>query len=211
VKRIKLYVEGGGDSAEQKAQLRFGFDGLFGPIKVLARSQGVSFSIVCAGDRNMTHRAFANSREQDTLPVLLVDSEEGLPTGYQSTGKERIAILKKRDGWDFIESDGENVHFMVRCMETWIVADPNALARFYGQGFEKNQLPSRTDLEMESKRDVHDKLRTATRKSQKGEYQKLRHASKILPLLESKSVAGRCSHFARILKSLESIVLHPGL
>lgn len=203
MKRVVLYVEGGGDSADQKAQLRTGFDGLFLNLKELARGNGVSFRIVCAGDRNNAHKAFLNAQDKSSdVAFLLVDSEEGLPGAAKTSAGNRTAFLRKRDGWALSEDDEDRVHLMVCCMETWIVSDPETLGQFYGNGFNKGVLPARQNLEEESKKDVQDKLRRATSGSNKGEYQKLRHASQILPKLKSQTISARCQHFELIVSAL---------
>lgn len=38
LKDIVIYVEGGGDSAQQRAELRAGFDGLFNNVKTKAKA-----------------------------------------------------------------------------------------------------------------------------------------------------------------------------
>ena len=199
-----LYVEGGGDSADQKAQLRAGFDGLFKSAKELARTHGVSFRIVCAGDRNSAHGAYLNAKKNTDFALLLVDSEDEFPSNAKPIGKERIAFLTKRDGWWFPEEDAEQVHLMVRCMETWIIADAKALADFYGAKFDESQLPRRTNLEDEPKVDIQSKLRLATRNSSKGEYRKLAHASKLLSQLNADLLASKCSHFEIVMKALKN-------
>jgi len=49
VKRIVIYVEGGGDSTQQKSELRRGFDELFSVQRQAARTRGVSLTFVPAG------------------------------------------------------------------------------------------------------------------------------------------------------------------
>lgn len=197
-----LYVEGGGDSADQKAQLRTGFDGLFKSAKELARTHSVSFRIVCAGDRNSAHGAYLNAKKNTGFALLLVDSEDEFPSDAKPTGKERIAFLKKRDRWSFSKEDAEQVHLMVQCMETWIVADAKALADFYGAKFDGSQLPKKMNLEDEPKADIQNKLRLATRNSSKGEYRKLAHASKLLAQLNADSLASKCSLFEIVMKAI---------
>ena len=80
-------------------------------------------------------------------------------------------------------------------METWIVSDPEAVANFYGKGFLSRSLPNRTNLEEETKPDIFKKLKTATARTQKGEYAKIKHASKLLKLIAPINVAKRCSRF----------------
>ena len=85
---------------------------------------------------------------------------------------------------------------MVQCMEAWILADPDALDRFYGQKLKKAKLPARTNLEEESKLDIYSKLEAATKDTQKGSYGKIRHASELLGKIDPKKVAARCARFS---------------
>ena len=55
----------------------------------------------------------------------------------------------------------DSVHLMVQTMEAWIVADPDALAAYYGQGFRASALPSRPNLEEEDKDDILSALQRA--------------------------------------------------
>jgi len=198
---IAIYVEGGGDTADQKAELRQGLDRLLEEVKSKARAKRLGWKLVCAGGRQTAYEAFLNAlrTNQYAVNVLLVDSES--PIGPQTgdsfrDAAQRVAHLTARDGWDLAASPAERVHLMVQCMEAWIVADAEALAKYYGQGFASNVLPVRPNLEDEPKLDLYDKLARATRNTQKGEYGKIRHASQILQRIDATKVAQRCPHFA---------------
>ena len=91
-------------------------------------------------------------------------------------------------------------------METWIVADPEALAAYYGQGFRADALPARQDLEAESKEAVARALETATRGTRKGEYRKIRHASDLLKSIDPTRVRRRCARCERLFNELDPMV-----
>lgn len=196
---IAIYVEGGGDSADQKRDLRNGLDGLFRAQKQAARTKQLRWRLVPSGGRTQTFDAFVNELRQgdsETLCILLVDSEEGLSAGNPgSDAQSRKRHLERRDGWDLSGVAAEQIHLMVRCMEAWIVADSEALASWYGQGFHANRLPQRQNLEEEPKRDLFDKLGRATGDTQKGTYEKIRHACKLLAQISPEKVAARCPCF----------------
>ncbi len=95
------------------------------------------------------------------------------------------------------------VHLMIQTMETWIVADVDALANFYGQGFRDAALPQRNDLEVEPKASVATALHNATRKTRKGPYHKIHHASDLLKRLAPHTVRQRCRSCDRLFATLE--------
>nr|WP_256368979.1 DUF4276 family protein [Aquisphaera insulae] len=150
-----------------------------------------------------------------TLIILLVDSEALLPAEHTSADSEpsdeierrerrnaedRRDHLFKRDRWDLKGIDVENIHLMVTCMETWIVADPAALSEFYKQGFRPGKLPQRQNLEEEPKQDLYAKLAEATKDTIKKAYteknnSKIKHASKLLAMIDPEKVAVRCPRF----------------
>lgn len=124
------------------------------------------------------------------------------------TAASRAAHLRDRpgDGWDLAGVLEDHIHLMVQAMEAWIVADPEALAEYYGRGFRKNALPARQNLEEEPKVDCADKLATATRPTQKGEYQKIRHAADLLARISSEKVRDRCPHAKIMFSTLSTLI-----
>ena len=50
----------------------------------------------------------------------------------EKAGVEPRAHLQARDKWDMTGVDAQSVHLMVQTMESWIVADADALSRHYG-------------------------------------------------------------------------------
>ena len=209
--QIAFYVEGGGDTAHQKAELRQGFDGLLASAKSRATAKRLRWKLACAGGRREAYEAFINAvrTNRDAINVLLVDSEDPVVPEIGDPARDaaaRVAHLRHRDGWDLSATRAERVHLMVRCMEAWIVADPDALAAYYGQGFSPNVLPARPNLEEEPKPDVNDKLARATRDTQKGEYGKIKHASHLLQRIDPARVTRRCSRFATLMRWLEQTI-----
>jgi len=207
---IAIYAEGG-DTAEQRAQLRQGFDGLLDNAKSKARAKKVRWKLTPSGGRQATYEAFINAVHTNpgAINVLLVDSET-LVTTYAGAvvadAVVRVAHLTQRDKWVLTEVPAERVHLMAQCMETWIVADPAALEEFYGKKFASRALPSRPMLEEEPKRDVYDKLAKATRETQKGEYHEISHASQLLQKIDPAKVAQRCPQFAILTGWLDSTI-----
>ena len=129
------------------------------------------------------------------MVVLLVDAEGPVRGG-------QIAHLSDQDGWILDFANGETVHLMVQTMEAWIVADDVALADYYGQGFRMNALPRAANLESVPKRDLARSLHAATRRTTKGTYHKIRHASALLARIRPDRVRERCEGCRRLLDFL---------
>ena len=123
--------------------MRVGLDSLLDNVKSKAREKRLGWKLIPTGGRQVTYEAFINAlyTNPDTINVLLVDSETPIAPATEDTDQDaevRVAHLTQRDQWDLSGAHPKRVHLMVQCMETWIVADIDALAKFYGQGFAPN-------------------------------------------------------------------------
>lgn len=205
---IAIYVEGGGDGAGGKQQLRLGFDALLARHKSAARERRLGWRLTLCGNRNDAVAAFhhATERGSGAITALLVDAE-GPVADSQPAG--RVAHLQQRDGWDLRSCPAEQVHLMTQCMEAWIVADAEVLAKYYGKGFQPGGLPKRTKLDEEPKDALYTALATATKKTQKGRYGKIRHAADLLHRLRPDVVAARCESFRQFSDWLGRVVQAP--
>jgi hypothetical protein len=223
MKGIAIYVEGGGETAQQRAELRVGMDQLLGAEKQAARDKRLQWRVVFSGGRDSAFGAFENASRRpsgDQLCVLLVDSEGPIDNEHEvdpgaadvvevleRNARARRDYLSRRDGWDFGVIEPETIHLMVQCMETWFVADPESLSNYYGTGFRKTALPVRKNLEEEPKVEVYKKLAKATRATKKGEYSeanhaKVTHAKEILGRIDPNVIADRSSRFATFIEWL---------
>jgi len=95
---------------------------------------------------------------------------------------------------------------MVQMMEAWIVADIEALEGYYGQGFKRNSIPRTTDVERIDKVQLMEALKSATQKTQKGEYSKTGHAPDLLERLDPSKVRGAAKHCDLFFAVLEKKV-----
>jgi Domain of unknown function (DUF4276) len=194
---IVIYFEGGGNSAESKAALRLGMSGFLKPLVDMARQRRCRWSITSCGGRDQACDAFLDAlqNEPQKFNVLLVDSEAAVASLPR-------AHLQQRDGWNLNGAQEEQVHLMAQCMEAWLVADPEALAAYYDQGFNANALPKRINLEEEPKVQIYAALENATRQTQKGGYGKIKHASVLLKRVSQDKAKKRCAHCERLFTTL---------
>ena len=195
-------MEGGGPGAGGKAAIRRGMDRFLRSAKDAARTAGVRWNLVLCGPRSETYKRFRealNQTQESVANILLVDAEARVTTN------PRIH-LENQGSWDLSEADDEAIHLMAQIMETWLVADPEALADYYGRGFHAGSLPNRHDLEQEPKKQVEDALRNATKRTQKGTYHKINHASELLGRIDPDRVWARCRHCKRFFDDLDGIV-----
>ena len=199
---VAIYMEGGGDGKSAKAAIRQGMDALLRPLKDAARAKALHWKVVPCGARNEAFRGFQNAvgKRDYAIVVLLVDADgagERAPRSH----------LQSRDGWDdmgFAHKD--TIHLMVQVMETWIVADPDALSTYYGRGFNGNALPGAVNLEQVPKTEVEQVLNRATEGTTKGRYHKIRHARDLLKWIDVEKVKARCPHCARLFDKLGPMI-----
>jgi hypothetical protein len=212
VNAIAIYVEGGGDGAgsnHSKRDLRRGFDSLFRRQKRAAQAKKLGWQLFPCGSRRQAYNAFCRDlalAKNKTLCILLVDSETAIDAetnNAAANARIRVQHLTTLDGWNLTAANPEQVHLMVQCMETWIVADPDAVQAFYGKNFHRPSLPIRQNLEDEPKLDVYAKLDKATSKTIKGKYAKIKHASKLLERIDPAKIGPRCPRFVTFSEWLD--------
>ncbi len=155
----EIFIEGskrGEDSKEMDIRCRRAFHALLDPICPTRKP-----SLRASGGRGRAFRDFQTACKQGkaTFVALLVDSED--PVDDLAKPWEH---LKKRDNWERPKgAEDDQVLFMTTCMETWIVADREALKAHFKQKFEEGALPALHDLEQRHRYDVLSKLEHATR------------------------------------------------
>ena len=176
-------------------------DTFLADLKNAVRANRQRWRLVPCGGRRNAYDTFQNARdhaEDGETVVLLVDSEAAVTA---DTPNEHLRT-RRGDGWDLAGVSEDHVHMMVQTVETWIVADPDALTAYYGQGFQANALPARRDLEDEGKAAVTRALERATGRTQKGAYHKIRHAGDLLAVIDPATVRQRCGHCERLFAVL---------
>lgn len=197
VREIRIYVEGGGDSRDQKARIREGFSSFLSELSTLARGRRIRWQIIACGSRNDAYQNFqiALRTHSDAFNVLLVDAESPV----QNTPWQH---LFHRDNWHQPGVTDEHCHLMTQMMEAWFVADIATLRSYYGQGFNQNPIPNNPNVEDISKQTLEAALKTATRNTSKGEYHKMKHGPAILAQLEVARVRAAAVHCDRLFTTL---------
>jgi hypothetical protein len=160
---IRIFVEGGSQGST-KAGCREGFRKFFEKV-IPSRS----FAITASGSRSEAFKDFCLTLKQNSgdYNILLVDSEEAVAASPW-------AHLAAREGDHWKKPEGatdDQAQLMVQVMESWFLADRDALASFYGQGFTPGSLPGQPNVELISKRDVLSALYNASRNTRsKGDF-----------------------------------------
>jgi hypothetical protein len=201
VSHIRIFIEGGGDRSDTKAAVREGFSKFLEPLRRRARERGIGWDLLACGSREVAFDRFKSGSRDNPASycILLVDSEAPVTRGPWMH-------LKERDGWTITGCSAEQCHLMVHSMESWLLADPAALAEFYGQGFRIKALPRMADVEAISKEKVAAALARATQETQKGRYHKIRHGPDLLGRLDPAQVRQRAKHCDRLFATLETIL-----
>ena len=197
---IQLFIEGGGRDKNAALPLRKGFGAFLAELREAARARGLRWGIFLSGSGAEALKDFQRAcrLEPDRINVLLVDSE-----GLVHTSPREHLRLEAR--WQ-IEQLEDQVHLMVQAMEAWIVADPVALGRYYGQGFRVSALPKAPDVETIAKDRLLEALAQAARDTQKGSYHKTRHAGALLERIDPAVVRRKAKHCERLFATLLGVI-----
>ena len=193
-----VYVEGGGNSKALRAECRRGFAYFFEKAGLKGRMPRIS---ACGGRQHAfdDFRHALQNPKNDRFTVLLVDSEEPVARGCQPWEH-----LKRRDRWERpAAATDDSCHLMVQCMESWFLADKAALEQYFDNGFNRNSLPRREEVEDVSKQDIERGLSRATRQCKRtGAYHKGRHSFAVLAELDPEKVTAASPHAKRLVDTL---------
>ena len=209
---IRIYIEGGGDSKDNKTKLRQGFSQFLDPLYQLARKKSVRVHPISCGSRNEAYKDFCTAVKEhsDALNVLLVDAEEAVTPKSKSAKNPIWQHLKERpdDDWECpIGATDRNCFLMVQSMETWIIADRENLKKFYGAGFNENALPKHANLEKVGKKQIMYALTRATAHTKtKGEYHKTQHGFDLIKGLNPATVRAAAPSCERLFFELTAAI-----
>ena len=191
-----IYVEGGGNYKDLKISCRQGFRKFFEKAG-LADSRRMPTIVPCGGRQNAYNRFRGALSKGNRDAILLVDSEGPV------TALSPWLHLKARDNWDRPNgATEEQCHLMVQVMETWFLADREALQTHYGQGFRAPALPQNPNIEDISKDDVLAGLNRAARDTGKGAYNKSSDSFTILEKLDPAKVRQRSGYADQLILAL---------
>ncbi len=198
---VKLYVEGGAqDSALERSLCRQAFSKFF---SADPRLKGKLPRTVPCGGRKATFDAFVTevrNPKPGVLPLLLVDSESRV-----ARNKSSWEHLKSRPGDEWELPNGATEHqvfLMVQVMETWFIADREAMELFFGADFRRSSIPSWPELEEVPKQSVYEALNKATADCGARRYAKGRLSFNLLAGISPAKVEAASPHARRLFERL---------
>ena len=182
VTEIRIYFEGNRD-------LKRGFHSFFSKLHDLARSKNCQVRWISTGGKPVPDYRDALCTHPNAWNVLLKDSDR------PDSGRlfQELSRQEKLNA-----SLADSVFWMVQVMESWFLADSEALGKYYGQGLKARLLRANPEVEQIRKEDVLRKLRTATKDTQKGEYDKRKHAPDLLSRIDPERVSKASPNCRRI-------------
>jgi len=204
---VRIYVEGGGDSASLHVLCREGFS------RFLKRAgfEGRMPRIVACGSRRAAHDRFRMACEHPhsdgDVALLLIDSER--PVGDEPSPWAFLA-RNPEDRFDKpANATDDHCHLMVVCMESWFLADKGVLCTFFGKDFRPQALPQNPRVESIAKDDVLSGLEKASAGCRSGRYAKGVPSFHILQVISPAKVAEASPWAKRFLDTLARFMETP--
>lgn len=197
--RVRIFIEGGGSGETADLVFKeawrgfFAAAGLAGRMPRVVRGEGREQTL----DKFRT--ALRRQRRGETV-LLLVDSE-GPVQAHDSAWRH----LWRQDNWEQPPgADDDSAHLMVQVMETWFLADRDALRSFFGTALNENHFREWRDPEAVAKDTVLNVLAQSTRTCQKP-YRKGRVSFELLSQIDPQTVAAACPHADHLLQYLRTL------
>jgi hypothetical protein len=195
--RVRIFIEGGGIASDEV--FTEGWRKFF----VAAGPLGRMPRVVRGEGREQTFDKFKTAlqrRRPNELPILLVDSEG--PVVPERSAWEH---LHNQDNWDQpIGAVIGSAYLMVQVMETWFLADREALRRFFGPSLNENHFSQWPDLEAVPKDTVLNAMEMSTANCQRP-YSKGKVSFELLGQIDPDIVATACPHAGQLLDYLRSL------
>lgn len=200
---FRIFVEGG--SKGQLAQkCRQGFARFFEKAGLGQRRP----RIISCGTRRAAYEDFClalSKAGKNDVYLLLVDAEAPVMVDKDQVWDH--VKSRQGDGWDRPHNaEADMLHLMVECMESWFLADPQALETFFGRGFNAAVLPKKTDIESISKVEVYDALQKATANLKtKRPYGKGEHSFSLLEKINPAKVEASGAFACRVIEKVRKL------
>jgi hypothetical protein len=179
---IRIYFEG-------NKLLKTGFASFFLELKTAAREADSEIEFIPARNGTSDYGKALRSHPH-AWNILLKDSEEEMP--------KSPATLCERHGID--PKLVADVFWMVELMESWFLADTDALAKYYGRNFSVSAIRKTKDVERIAKSEVLKRLKRATG----NKYHKVTHAPHLLGLLNPERVQEHASHCRKLFDTVRA-------
>jgi hypothetical protein len=179
---VRIYFEG-------NKTLRPGFEIFFSALKIAAREADSEIEFVAARNGPSDYRKALRTHPR-AWNILLKDSEQQMP-------KNPIALCERHGIDAKLVTD---VFWMVQLMESWFLADPDALAKYYGRNFSASAIGKTQDVERIGKSQVLTRLKRATR----NKYHKVTHAPHLLARLDPERVQKHAGHCRNLFDAVRA-------
>jgi hypothetical protein len=180
---VVLYVEGGSTDKARLRRLAEGFETFLAEGLKADDVSDERLVIFLCGGGGEARQVFEVGRcdQPCNSHVLLIDSEGPV-----------------------MQEPPEDEHLMVQCTESWFLADPDRLYRFYGEQ------PPRAEyapcVETIPKKEVLEALAVISAGSIQGGYSKKWHAPKLLRKIRPELVRARAPHCERLFQHLGRVL-----
>ncbi|TDU64616.1 uncharacterized protein DUF4276 [Prosthecobacter fusiformis] len=162
-------------------------------------------AIIRGGGRNQTFDAYKRAlqiRKADELPLLLVDSEDLVAEGCDAW---KHLKSRKADNWEKPPQAGDqDAYLMITCMETWFLADREALQKYFHDCWRDSAIPKWANLEEIPKESVFQALSKATADCGKKAYSKGKAAFDLLKAIDPSKVESVCPSAKKLLDRLRN-------
>ena len=195
---IRIFIEGGSPGEIANTIFKDSWKRFFEAAGLSRKMPGVVRGTSRTETFNKFRSALLRGKSNEIL-LMLVDSE-----GLVAPGHTAWQHLKFRpeDNWDQPFGVGDDSAFlMVQSMETWFLADRDALSTVFGRNFSETPLRAWQSLEALPKNTVLSVLERATN----GRYRKGDASFRLLANVDPNRVAAACPHADQLLDYLRTL------
>ncbi len=198
-----IYIEGGARGADSKYQ-KFKCQEAFHKLLTRMGFERRKPRLVACGGRDFVYERFCteHSAGRAAYVAMWIDSEE--PTVDLEATWQHLQRIRTVNQWARPKgAEDDQVLFMTTCMETWIVADRQALTNNYGTKLHESALPSLSNIESRDRHDVQERLQHATRDCSRP-YKKGVESYELFGALTPSTISAHLPSLARIKRILET-------